>query len=179
MSERPYVVAVVGDGGAAEGSLAWRLAEELGEALVTAGHRLVTGGLGGVMEAACRGARRSPAHGPGSVVALLPGHDPDQANPYVDVAVPTGLGHLRNALVAHADALIAIGGGAGTLSEMALAWIHDRLLLAFRVPGWSGRLAETRLDERIRFPGVVDDRVHGVDTVAEALALLEARLGGR
>jgi len=176
---RPYTIAVVGDGNATEGSMAWRLGEELGAALMTAGYRLITGGLGGVMEAACRGARRSVAHGPGSIVALLPGHDPEEANEYVDVAIPTGLGHLRNALVAHADALVAIGGGAGTLSEMALAWIHDRQIIAFRVPGWSGSLADARLDDRVRFEGVLDDRVHGVDTVMEALSVLEVRLHER
>ena len=172
-------MAVIGDGGAAEGSPPWRLAEALGEALVGAGYRVLTGGLGGVMEAASRGARRSPAHGPASVIALLPGHDPAAANPHVDVAIATGLGHLRNALVAHADAVIAIGGGAGTLSELALAWIHDRLVIAFRVPGWSGNLAGTRLDDRVRFAGVGDDQVHGVDSPEEAIAVLRARLPPR
>ena len=70
------------------------------------------------MEAACRGAKEAG----GTTVGLLPGHDRDDANPYVDVAVPTGLGEARNALVVRtADSLIAIGGGYGTLSEIALA----------------------------------------------------------
>jgi uncharacterized protein (TIGR00725 family) len=110
------------------------------------------------------------------VIGLLPGGDPGAANPHVDVALATGLGHVRNALVAHADAVVAIGGGAGTLSELALAWVHDRLVIAFRAGGWSGKLAGTRLDERVRFPGDPDDRIHGVDTPAEAIALLRARL---
>jgi uncharacterized protein (TIGR00725 family) len=79
---------------------------------------LVCGGLGGVMEAACRGAKEAG----GTTVGILPGSDRSDANPHVDVAVSTGLGEARNALVVRAaDALIAIGGGYGTLSEVALA----------------------------------------------------------
>jgi uncharacterized protein (TIGR00725 family) len=79
---------------------------------------LVTGGLGGVMEAACRGARDAG----GTTIGILPGADRSAANPYVDVAIPTGLGEARNALVVRsADAVIAIGGAYGTLSEIAFA----------------------------------------------------------
>jgi uncharacterized protein (TIGR00725 family) len=78
----------------------------------------VCGGLGGVMEAACRGARSRG----GLTVGLLPGVDRDAANGWVVVALPTGLGEARNALVVRAaDAVVAIGGGWGTLSEIALA----------------------------------------------------------
>jgi uncharacterized protein (TIGR00725 family) len=170
------LVAVIGDGNAAESSEPWRLAEALGERLVDAGYRVLTGGLGGVTEAASRGARRSASHAPGAVVGLLPGGEPADANPYVDLAIATGLGHLRNALVAHADAVVAIGGGAGTLSELALAWMHGRLVLAFRTGGWSGRLAGQRLDDRVRFPSIPDDRVFAVDGAEEAVALLRRRL---
>jgi uncharacterized protein (TIGR00725 family) len=110
-------IAVCGAGeGAAEGDLA--AAEEAGAAIAGAGAILVCGGLGGVMEAACRGARSRG----GLTVGLLPGTDRDQANGWVQLAIPTGLGEARNALVVRAaDALIAIGGGWGTLSEIALA----------------------------------------------------------
>jgi len=176
MAPRPPLVAVIGDGTIVPGSTPWRLAEELGEALVQAGFRVLTGGLGGVMEAAGAGAQRAPAHAPGSVIALLPGDDPADANPSADVAIATGLGHLRNALVARADAVVAIGGGAGTLSELALAWIERRLVLAYRVEGWSGRLAGTRIDERVRFPSIPDDQVFGVGGAAEVVAVLSRRL---
>src|SRR4051794_10471282 len=93
-------------------------AEEAGAAVAAAGAVLVCGGLGGVMEAACRGAS---ARG-GLTVGLLPGLDRSAANEHVAVAVPTGLGEARNALIVRAaDAIIAIGGGPGTLSEIALA----------------------------------------------------------
>ena len=90
----------------------------MGRLLAEAGAVVVTGGLGGVMEAASKGARGAG----GRTVGILPGLDRRAANAYVDVAVPTGMGEARNALVVRAaDALIAIGGGWGTLSEIALA----------------------------------------------------------
>jgi uncharacterized protein (TIGR00725 family) len=93
-------------------------AEEVGRLVGEAGAVLVCGGLGGVMEAACRGARGAG----GATLGILPGTDRADANAYVDVAVPTGLGEARNALVVRAaDALIAIDGEYGTLSEIALA----------------------------------------------------------
>ena len=169
-------IAVIGDGDAAPGSTAYQLAESLGEKLVDDGFRVVTGGLGGIMEAACRGARRSRAYQPGDTVGILPGHDGAAANPAVDVAIATGLGHGRNLVVAHADAVVAIGGGAGTLSELAMAWIFGRLIVAFRVAGWSGKLAGTRIDQRARFAGIVDDQVFGADTAEDAVAILLTRL---
>jgi uncharacterized protein (TIGR00725 family) len=170
------LIAVIGDGTVLEGSPSYLLAERLGEALVDAGFRVLTGGLDGIMEAASRGAARSRAHGAASVIGLLPGHDPADANPWVDVSLATGLGHLRNPVVAHASAVVAIGGGAGTLSELAFAWIFRRLVIAFRVPGWSGRLAGTRIDDRVRFRSIPEDQVFGVDTAEEAVEVLRLRL---
>jgi uncharacterized protein (TIGR00725 family) len=109
-------IAVVGPGEATAVEL--ERAEEAGSAVAEAGAGLVCGGLGGVMEAACRGARSRG----GLTLGLLPGLDRDAANGWVMVAVPTGLGEARNALVVRAaDAVVAIGGGWGTLSEIALA----------------------------------------------------------
>jgi uncharacterized protein (TIGR00725 family) len=175
----PAAVAVIGNGDVAPGSAAYALAESVGELLVDAGFRLVTGGLGGVMEAACRGGRRARRYQPGATVGVLPGDDAAAANRFVDVALPTGLGHGRNAIVARADAVVAIGGGAGTLAELAFAWIFDRLVVALRrdgLPGWSGRLAGTRLDERIRFPAIADDQIFAAASPEEAVALIAARL---
>jgi uncharacterized protein (TIGR00725 family) len=90
----------------------------VGRLIAERGAVLVCGGLGGAMKAACRGAQEAG----GVTVGILPGTDRSAANAYVDVALPTGLGQARNALVVHAaDVLIAIGGGYGTLSEVALA----------------------------------------------------------
>jgi uncharacterized protein (TIGR00725 family) len=107
---------VVGPGAASPEQEA--VAEEVGRLLARRGAVVVCGGLGGVMEAACRGASREG----GTTVGVLPGLDRGAANPFVSVAVATGLGEARNALVVRAaDALIAVGGAYGTLSEIALA----------------------------------------------------------
>ncbi len=174
--DRRYLIAVVGDGTAREGSSAWAAAESLGERLVDAGFRVLTGGLAGVMEAASRGARRSRSYRTGDTVGLLPGDDPLDANPYVDVVLATGLADLRNALVARADAVVAVGGGAGTLSEIALAWVARRLVVALRVPGWSARLAGAAVDPKPRFAAIADDRVFGADSPEDATAIITARL---
>jgi uncharacterized protein (TIGR00725 family) len=107
---------VVGPGDASPEQAA--LAQHVGRLLARRGAVVVCGGLGGVMEAACRGARGEG----GTAVGILPGLDRRAANPHVSVAIPTGLGEARNALVVRAaDALIAVGGAYGTLSEIALA----------------------------------------------------------
>jgi uncharacterized protein (TIGR00725 family) len=109
-------VAVVGPGDASASEET--VAEEVGRLLARRGAVVVSGGLGGVMEAACRGARDEG----GTAVGILPGLDRSAANPHVSVAIATGLGEARNALVVRAaDGLIAIGGAYGTLSEIALA----------------------------------------------------------
>jgi uncharacterized protein (TIGR00725 family) len=176
VAPRMNIIAVIGEGTASEGSRPWCLAEELGERLVDAGYGVLSGGLGGVMEAVSRGARRSGSHTPGVVIGLLPGDEAGAANAYLDISLATGLGHLRNSLVAHADAVVAIGGGAGTLAEIALAWIYRRMLIAYRVDGWSGRVAGTRIDDRTRFASIPDDRVFEVDSARETVALLQRRL---
>ena len=111
-------VHVAVSGGGQAGEEACRLAEELGRELARRGAVVVTGGLGGVMEAACRGAKAEQ----GTTVGILPTGERGDANPWVDVAVPTGMGEGRNALVVRAaDALVAVAGEFGTLSEIALA----------------------------------------------------------
>jgi uncharacterized protein (TIGR00725 family) len=115
MGMTPYV-AVVGPGIATAEEEA--LAEEVGRRLALAGAVLVCGGSTGVMSAVSLGA---VAEG-GTVVGILPGHDRAEANPHVTVAIPTGMGEMRNALIARAaDVVIAVGGEFGTLSEIALA----------------------------------------------------------
>ncbi len=109
-------IAVIG--GADPPSTAIGVAESVGAALATAGVVVVCGGLGGVMAAACRGAKSAG----GLTVGVLPGTDAADANPWVDVAIATGLGEARNALVVgSASAVIAVDGEYGTLSEIALA----------------------------------------------------------
>ncbi len=145
----PPYVAVVGPGDASAKQEA--TAEEVGEALAARGAVVVTGGLGGVMAAASRGARQAG----GMTMGLLPGDDRSEANPWVSVAVPTGLGELRNGLVVRAaDVLVAVGGGLGTLSEIALA---------------------LRLGRRV--VGVHTWELPGVEPVADAQSAIRVALG--
>jgi uncharacterized protein (TIGR00725 family) len=113
---RRLYIGVVGSG--AEDRRTNLMAEAVGRGIAHAGAIVVCGGLGGVMAAACRGARSEG----GPTLGLLPGNDRAAGNAWLDLAVPTGLGEIRNALVVRAaDALIAVGGEFGTLSEIALA----------------------------------------------------------
>jgi uncharacterized protein (TIGR00725 family) len=113
---QPQYVAVVGAGDASPEDR--RVAHDIGRELALYGAVVVCGGLGGIMEAVCEGAKE----GGGTTAGILPGTDRGDANPFVDVAVATGLGELRNGLVVRAaDAVIAVGGGSGTLSEIAFA----------------------------------------------------------
>jgi uncharacterized protein (TIGR00725 family) len=153
-------IAVVGPASAPVEQL--EAAEEAGAAIAVAGAGLVCGGLGGVMEAACRGARSRG----GLTLGLLPGTDREAANGWVIVAVPTGLGEARNALVVRAaDAVVAIGGGWGTLSEIALA-------LRTGVPVVGVGTWEATIGGAEPEPGVV--RVAGArEAVAETLRLAD------
>lgn len=173
-TRRP-LVAVVGDARATVRSRPYRLARQLGRQLVDQGFRVLTGGLGGVMEAASRGAREASEYRSGDTVGLLPGLDPEEANPHVDIVIATGLGDFRNGLVANADAVIAVGGGAGTLSEIALAWTRRRLIVAVRSEGWAEKLMGLRLDGRPRKVEIEDDRVFEAETPEEAVRIV-ARL---
>jgi uncharacterized protein (TIGR00725 family) len=149
-------IAVVGPGrDASDADLA--IAEEVGAGVGEAGAVLVCGGLGGVMEAACRGARQRG----GITVGLLPGADRADANAWVTLALPTGLGEVRNALVVRAaDAVIAVGGGWGTLSEIALALRAQ--LPVIGVGTWELARAGSRVDGAL----AAED---GRTAVAEAL----------
>jgi uncharacterized protein (TIGR00725 family) len=167
------MIAVIGDANLPEDSEKYRLAEKIGRSLIDNGYLLITGGLGGVMEAASKGARSSLHYKHGDIIGILPGNDPADANAFVDICIPTGFDLARNLIVANADAVIAIGGGAGTLAEIASAWALNRLIIAYRVEGWSGKLAGQRIDHRNRYPEIPDDRVYGVTSDQEAIECLK------
>ncbi len=152
-------------GGGETGPEVDAVAEELGRELARRGAVVVCGGLGGVMEAVCRGAR---AEG-GRTVGILPGDDRNAANPYVDVAVATGLGEGRNVLVVRtADAVIAVDGEFGTLSEIALALRLGKPVVG--IDTWELRRAGAEDAD-------ADDPIVRASTPAEAAeaALLRAR----
>lgn len=110
------LIAIVGSGEQDKGLDA--IAFEAGRLVAEAGFVLVNGGLGGVMLSSARGAKEAG----GTTLGLLPGPSASDANPFIDIAVPTGMGEMRNALIVRAvSAVIAIGGGFGTLSEVAFS----------------------------------------------------------
>lgn len=111
-----YFISVIGGSRASAADL--QVAEEVGRELAKAGAAVICGGLGGVMEAACKGA----AEAGGMTIGILPGDHRETANPYVQIPIVTGIGFTRNTLVArNGQAVIAIGGSYGTLSEIAFA----------------------------------------------------------
>lgn len=133
--ERPLRIAVCGSGQSSDPTLL-QAAEEVGRQLAEAGAVLFCGGLGGVMEASARGA----AGAGGLTVGILPGRDAGDANPSIRIPLPTGLGEGRNVLVVRAsDAVIAVGGEWGTLSEVALARKIGVPVILFR-PGLTASL---------------------------------------
>ncbi len=138
------MISVVGGSDTDEDSL--RVAEEVGAEIARQGAVLVCGGLGGVMEAACRGARREG----GITVGIIPTSEHADANEYVDIVIPTAMGHARNFLVARSGhGVIVIDGQAGTLSEIAIAWFTGRPIAAIAsTGGWAARLAGTQIDNR-------------------------------
>ncbi|NLO28728.1 MAG: TIGR00725 family protein [Actinobacteria bacterium] len=137
----------------------YALAEEVGRLVAGEGATLVCGGLAGVMEAAARGAKEAG----GVTIGILPGHDRAPANPYIDHVLTTGIGHARNlAVVSSGDAVIAVGGGYGTLAEIGLAAKIGRPVVV--LSGW-------RLEN--------DKGTHGIwyaTSPAEAIALLKSPL---
>ena len=115
-SNRKKIIGVIGAGDAGVEDL--KMAEAVGEEIASNGYTLLCGGMGGVMEAASKGAKSKD----GVCIGVLPGSSKDDCNPYIDYTVATAMGHARNIIVVGScDAIIAIGGSFGTLSEIAFA----------------------------------------------------------
>jgi uncharacterized protein (TIGR00725 family) len=155
---RPPHVAVIGEseprGPDAPRLLEW--AEEIGQLLARAGATVVTGGLGGVMRAASRGAVSAG----GMTIGILPGSNPSEANEYVRLSIPTGLGVMRNlVVVTAADAVLAVGGRHGTLSEIGLALRMGRHVVS---------LSSWRVESEHRLGG---PRVHRARDPREAASM--------
>jgi hypothetical protein len=146
------IIAVIG--GDSPPPKALPVAEAVGRELAQRGHALICGGRGGVMEAACRGARTAGGH----TIGVLPGPDRSDANEYVEFAIVTNLGAARNTIIVlSADAIIAVDGSYGTLSEIALALVHGKPVVG---------LGTWRISDA---DGVEDERIVRVDDPAEAV----------
>ena len=170
-ARRP-VVAIVG---ASEPSTdpALTLARTLGARIKRAGLHLACGGRVGVMDAVCEGFQR--AEGPGVAIGILMSSDGSDANPWLDVVLPTGMGVARNALVVQAgDVVLGVDGGAGTLSELAMAWQYGRPV-GVLVPagGWPARLGGAPLD------GKRTDVVEALDSIDDCMRWIASRVDAR
>ncbi len=172
------MVSIIGDSSVPEGDSRLTFAYELGKALVDNGYRVVSGGMGGVMQAAFEGAKASECYTEGDTIAILPMFDRKAGNKFADITIATGLDIYRNVIVANSDAVVAVGGGSGTLAEISSAWTLKRLILAYdRGAGWSSKVADTRLDGRVRYEEIPEDRIFGVANAQEAIAVLEKYIG--
>ncbi len=167
MLRRP-LVAICGNAIIDADSAQAEIARRVAHVLIDRGCRIQTGGLSSLPRIVAEGAREHTAYKEGDLLAIAPGFDPEAA--YGDVILPTGMDLMRNVLVASGDVVVAIGGGAGTLSEIALAWQLNREVLAWTGGGWSARMAGERLDVRR------DDTVVGFTDEFEFEAVLDRAL---
>jgi len=124
-------------------------AYSLGLFLGKKGNTILNGGMQGTMEAVSKGVRDS-GNNLSKVVGVLPFDSKENANEYLDIVIPTGIGFARNSvLVLSADILIALGGGAGTLNEISYAWQYSKKVFCYTgTEGWSKKLANQNLDSR-------------------------------
>ncbi len=143
-------VVVIGNNFASPGDK--KLAYETGKIIGESGALLITGGKQGIMKHSSRGAKDAG----GLVLSILPDSGLEDANEYSDFVIPTGIGYARNLVnVLAGDLVVAIGGGAGTLSELAYAWQFDKLIFAFTCSGWSQQLAERKRVDDKRKKGII------------------------
>jgi len=155
--ERWYISVI---GGSRCTAADYGLAEEIGSLIAQAGATLVCGGLSGVMEAASRGAKEAG----GTTIGVLPGHDRSLVNPYIDYVLTTGMGHARNLIIASSgDAVIAVGGTFGTLSEIGLAAKIGKPVVI--VSGW--RLQNDEEAEGVWYASSPDE---AMELIKEALS---------
>ena len=146
---RKHIISILG-GNSQVSNLSLKKAHALGKAIIDQGWLLCTGGRAGIMEAASKGARSSDSWTGHQILGVLPDDIHDAGNKYLDIVLPSGLGLTRNALVVRfSDVCVALSGGAGTLSEIALAWQFERpVAVMSNSGGWSERLANVALDHR-------------------------------
>jgi len=154
MTEKKIFITVVGESQASTEIM--KLAEEVGSEIAKAGAVLICGGLKGVMEHAAKGAKSAG----GTTIGILPGSKREEANPYIDYPIITGIGYARNKLVVKTGhVVIAIGGSYGTLSEIAFA-------LGYEIP-----VVGLKTWQFIHHSGQLDNKVNYAKTPKEAVQL--------
>ncbi|UCD02547.1 MAG: TIGR00725 family protein [Promethearchaeota archaeon] len=141
---------------------------EVGKLLAQNKFIVVCGGLSGVMEAVCKGAKEEN----GLTIGIIPHIEKTAANKYVDIVIPCPFSQARNIVVVlSGDACLAISGKAGTLSEICFAWIYQKPIIALsNVKGWSSKIANQKLDDRR------SDLIYGVESPQEAIEKIKELL---
>ena len=165
---RKKQIGVIGSGTASVDSKIYKLAFEIGKELVDNNFRILCGGLGGVMEAVCKGAKTSSNFSEGMTVGIVPSLDSDSVNSYVDISIASGISFARNQIIAaSADAIVSISGGSGTLSEISFSWSLNKPIVALITSGgWSEKLANTQIDS------TREDAIYSAQTPEEVIELL-------
>ena len=165
------IISVIGDANIDEKSDKYKFAKKLGEALIDNGYRIKTGGLNGIMKTVFEGAYNSKKRMKGDLIAILPGNKKNVSE-YADVEIATGKDIMRAEDVVDADAVISIGGGAGTLDEISIAWKKFKLILACtEYEGWSKELGNKKIDKRIRYRDISEDCIYGFKSIDECMKL--------
>jgi len=134
---------------------------ELGKLIAKNKYAIACGGLSGVMEAICQGAKEEG----GITIGIIPFKEKSLANKYVDIVIPVPFSQARNIVVVlTGDVCVAIGGKAGTLSEICFAWIYEKPIIALSsIEGWSSKIANQRIDDRR------SDIINGAETPQEVV----------
>lgn len=167
------IIAIIGNADIENDIEKQEISYELGRLIIDNGFALATGGLGGVMEYASKGAKLSKNYNKNSnsIIGILPDYDSESSNEHIDIAIPTGVGLARNLiLISMANAVVAVGGGSGTLNEISAAWQMQKLIIGLKVRGWSGKLCGKSLDDRR------DDIVFCAKHAKEVIAILKDKL---
>ncbi|MFQ6108142.1 MAG: TIGR00725 family protein [Candidatus Aminicenantales bacterium] len=134
-------------GGANPDEKSYQLALRVGQLIAQNNAILICGGLRGIMEAAAQGAKKAG----GVTVGILPGNSPDEANPYIDIAIATGMGYARNSLVAlNSDVIIAVDGQYGTLTEIAYGFIYGKRVIGLGTWDVKGITHANTAEEAVR-----------------------------
>ncbi len=150
MTKQVKVIGVIGPNAQSCTEAIYKFGLQLGEVLVDMGYTIVNGGKEGFMEAVFKGAHNSKNYKCGRTIAIIEEDDGRFANKFSDIVIPTGMSIGRNLLIVNtADLLIAVGGGAGTLSEIAFAWQQNKYVLCHtEFGGWAAEFAGKSLDGR-------------------------------
>jgi hypothetical protein len=167
---KPLKIAFIGPNTSICSESLYEFGVELGRRICRRNRVFLCGGMGGWMESACKGVKLSPATWDGQTIGILPGETAESANPFIDITIPTGMGIARNAIIVNtADVIIAAGGGAGTLSEIAFAWQRQKpVLCVIGFGGWAAQLAGQALDARQAGLLIAMDGIDAIDRYLDA-----------